>query len=219
MRSQFAAPRKRRSRTKQRILGAARELFAERGYLETTMGAIAKRAGVARATVYNNFGDKVDILAEIIRNYMRGYVEIGRRLQERADPDHTVFELLEAMVLEAITWRIANADIRGAIDIAKHTPSSGWEEANAEADAAMLGWIRAIHEANGEEGLTRPGLDIAFATKAVYSMIESTLSGFDVSASDREVREVAHQLTLLHWHAIYDLDPSRSPRIGESHFS
>jgi AcrR family transcriptional regulator len=212
--SRTAAPRKRKGRTKERILGAARELFAERGYLETTMAAIAERAEVARATVYNNFDDKVDILAEIIREYMHGYVEIGRRLQDRADPDRTVFQLLEEMVLEAIQWRIANADIRGAIDIARHTPSSGWEEANAEADAAMLGWIRAIHEANGRRGLTRPGLDIAFATGAVYSMIESTLSGFDVSATEREVRKVAHQLTLLHWHAIYDLDPSRSPRIG-----
>jgi hypothetical protein len=118
------------------------------------------------------------------------------------------------MVHEAIAWRIANADIRGAIDIAKQTPSSGWEEANAKADAAMLGWIRSIHEANAKRGLTRSGLDIGFATKAVYSMIESTLSGFDVSASEREVQEVAHQLTLLHWHAIYDLDPGRSPRIG-----
>jgi AcrR family transcriptional regulator len=212
----LAAARERRGRTKQRILSAARELFAERGYLETTMAAIANQAGVARATVYNNFEDKVDILAEIIRDYMRGYVEIGRRLQEHADPERTVFQLLEEMVREAIAWRIANADLRGAIDIAKHTPASGWEEANAEADAAMLGWIRSIHKANAEQGLTRPGLDIAFATKAVYSMIESTLSGFDISASEREVQEVAHQLTLLHWHAIYDLEPSQSPRIGET---
>jgi AcrR family transcriptional regulator len=178
------------------------------------MAAIARRAGVVRATVYNNFDDKVDILAAIIAEYMHGYVEIGRRLERNASPDQTVFSLLEDMVHEAISWRIANADIRGAIDIARHTPGSGWEQANAEADAAMLGWIRAIHESNREQGLTRPGLDIGFATAAVYSMIETTLSAFDVGAPAADVDRISHQLTLLHWHAIYALEPEESPRVG-----
>jgi AcrR family transcriptional regulator len=206
--------RHRRAKSRQRILSAARELFAQRGYGRTTMAAIAARAGVVRATVYNNFNDKVEILAEIIREYMHGYVVIGRQLQERVRPDQTVFEFLEAMVRESIAWRIANGDIRGVIDVAKHTSGSGWKKANAAADAAMLGWIRSIHEANAERGLTRPDLDIGFATQAVYSMIETTLSGFDVSSPSEDVDRVAHQLTLLHWHAIYDLDPRDSPLIG-----
>lgn len=210
------ARRRNSNRSRQRILRAARDLFAQHGYGRTTMAAIAERAGVVRATVYNNFDDKVQILAEIIRDYMHGYVVIGRQLQERASPDQTVFELLEDMVREAIAWRIANADIRAVIDVAKHTPGSGWKRANAAADAAMLGWIRSIHESNAERGLTRQGLDISFATRAVYSMIETTLSGFDVSSPKEDVDRVAHQLTLLHWHAIYELSPEDSPRIGLS---
>ena len=40
------------ARTRAAILGAARELFAERGYAATSMTAIADRAGVALDTVY-----------------------------------------------------------------------------------------------------------------------------------------------------------------------
>lgn len=48
----------RRSQTRQLILDAARELFAERGYLETTIRAIAQRADVDPALVMQHFGAK-----------------------------------------------------------------------------------------------------------------------------------------------------------------
>ena len=53
--------------TKERILGAARGLFAERGYTDTTMEAIAVSAGVAPRTVYSSFGSKREILEAIRR--------------------------------------------------------------------------------------------------------------------------------------------------------
>src|SRR5437660_4841580 len=58
----------------ERILGAGKALFIEQGFPETSMEAIAQRANVVRATVYNNFKDKEAILAEIMRRYFEGYV-------------------------------------------------------------------------------------------------------------------------------------------------
>ena len=195
--------------TRERILRAARELFAERGYGATAMVAIAGRADVVRATVYNNFADKTDILATIIRRYMHGYVEIGQRLRDEAIRRRSMFEQLEAMTQLAIDWRIENQDLRGVIDFARHTPGSGWEEANAEADEALLAWLSEIHRAGEAQGLTHPGLDLDIATPAVYSMIESALSNFDVSTPRRRVGVVAHQLTLVHWRAIYRVHPDK----------
>ncbi|NUP27283.1 MAG: TetR/AcrR family transcriptional regulator, partial [Nocardia sp.] len=48
----------RRVRTRRQILDAARELFAARGYVETTIRAIAARAGVDPALVMQHFGSK-----------------------------------------------------------------------------------------------------------------------------------------------------------------
>ena len=89
----------------QRILDAGRELFVENGFPATSMEAIARRARVVRATVYNNFQDKEAILDEIMRQYVEGYVEIPRRLREQARPEQTSFELLEEMIRSAIRWR------------------------------------------------------------------------------------------------------------------
>jgi AcrR family transcriptional regulator len=50
-------------RTRDRIVQAATRLFLERGYVATTVDAIAREAGVAAATVYQAFGTKQAILA------------------------------------------------------------------------------------------------------------------------------------------------------------
>jgi AcrR family transcriptional regulator len=44
--------------TRQSILGAARQLFLEKGYAATTMSAIAQAAGIALDTVYATVGKK-----------------------------------------------------------------------------------------------------------------------------------------------------------------
>lgn len=193
--------------TRERILRAARELFAERGYGSTAVAAIASRAEVVRATVYNNFADKIDILATIIRRYMQGYVEIGQHLREDAIRKQELFAQLEAMTQLALDWRIENRDLRGVIDMARHMAGSGWDEADAEADAALLAWLSEMHRDAEVRGLTHPGLDLDVATPAVYSMIESALSSFDVASPQRRVRHVAHQLTVVHWRAIYRVEP------------
>ena len=52
--------------TRRRIRDAARRLFVERGYVATTIEAIAGEAGVAVPTVYLAFGTKRALLAELL---------------------------------------------------------------------------------------------------------------------------------------------------------
>ena len=48
--------------TSQRILAAARLLFARQGYGSTTIGAVAREANVSVQTIYQRFGDKAALL-------------------------------------------------------------------------------------------------------------------------------------------------------------
>lgn len=64
-----AAGRRREQRaqhTRARITEAAMQLFVERGYLATTVEAIADAADVAPATVYQAFGTKQAVLARAL---------------------------------------------------------------------------------------------------------------------------------------------------------
>jgi hypothetical protein len=71
----------------------------------------------------------------------------------------------------------------------------------------MLGWITEIHRGDAERGLIRPGVDLEFAAPALYSMIEAVIASFDVKANRRRVNRAVRQLTLLHWHALYRIEP------------
>ena len=176
------------------------------------MGDIARAAQVARATVYNNFDDKQDILAGIISDYMVGYAQIPQKLRENARSGQTSFDLVQEMVKEALTWRVQNADLRPVVQVARNLRGSGWEEADKAADEAMLGWIMAVHAADEAAGLIREDVDLEFGVRATYAMIEAILSGFDVSSDEAEIDRVAHQLALLHWYSICSVPPEKAPR-------
>src|SRR6266571_3883132 len=52
--------------TRERIVTAARALFASRGLEGATIAAIAEHAGVAVPTVYATFGSKREIMAALL---------------------------------------------------------------------------------------------------------------------------------------------------------
>jgi AcrR family transcriptional regulator len=80
--SRMSAPVKRRydatqrrqaaARTREAILAAARELFAERGYSASSMTAVAERAGVALDTVYAAVGRKPQLARLLIETAISG---------------------------------------------------------------------------------------------------------------------------------------------------
>jgi AcrR family transcriptional regulator len=63
---------KREPRTRAAVLDAARRLFLERGYVATTIDAIAAEAGVAVQTIYNAVGQKRDVLQAVLEAAVSG---------------------------------------------------------------------------------------------------------------------------------------------------
>ena len=88
-------------RNRQRILDAARELFAERG-LGVTLNDIAHHAGVGVGTVYRRFPDKTKLIDDLFEQRIEDLV--GFMDQAVADPDpwHGITVFLErALELQA----------------------------------------------------------------------------------------------------------------------
>jgi AcrR family transcriptional regulator len=69
------APKKtiqsRRERRVTKVLDAAQELFATRGYEATLVAEIAQSASVAPATIYNYFSTKPNLLMELALRHVR----------------------------------------------------------------------------------------------------------------------------------------------------
>src|SRR4051794_7797014 len=57
--------------TREKVIGAARQLFAEAGFHRVSLDVIARRADVARATVYHQFGSKLGVLGAVVEDFER----------------------------------------------------------------------------------------------------------------------------------------------------
>ena len=77
------------------ILEAAQRLFAARGLDDVTMAEIAEAAGVARATVFNQFGSKHALVDAITADVLAGYVMLlDNALAERRAPTPVLIRAL-----------------------------------------------------------------------------------------------------------------------------
>jgi AcrR family transcriptional regulator len=74
--------------TRQAILDAARQLFAERGYARTTVRDIAEAAGVSAQTVYDSIGSKQAVVAQLndLLDAEAGIRDIAAAAEGATDP-------------------------------------------------------------------------------------------------------------------------------------
>ncbi len=98
----MAAPRKKKSvankaERRQHILTAARDLFAKRGYHQTTIDDIVAEAGVARGTFYLYFEDKRAVFVDLIDRF-NARISMAIMRIDTADAVHTVAEQVRANI-------------------------------------------------------------------------------------------------------------------------
>jgi AcrR family transcriptional regulator len=83
-----------RDRTRDAILEAALQLFAERGYIGTRVEDIAHEAGISRATFYKHFAERDQILEHLFGRLLGNADETVT--PPDADPESRVRALLDA---------------------------------------------------------------------------------------------------------------------------
>jgi AcrR family transcriptional regulator len=72
-----------REETRAKVVAAATRLFVEKGYTATTVGEIAKEAGVALQSVYKAGGSKAELLHHVVDAAVAGDTDDGL-VQDRA---------------------------------------------------------------------------------------------------------------------------------------
>jgi AcrR family transcriptional regulator len=77
-------------RNRERILEAAREVFAEFG-VDAQMDDVARRAAVGVGTVYRHFPTKEALMVELVRQKFRIFAENAREALDRDDEPFEVF--------------------------------------------------------------------------------------------------------------------------------
>jgi AcrR family transcriptional regulator len=165
--------RARARQTRVRVLDAARELFIERGYVATTIVAIADRADVSPETVYARFGSKRALLSQLVDLAIAGGVDAPPLLEQgwvqemRDEPDARRRLRILAGHGRVILERRAAVDevVRGA---AAADPEIGalWDVGREQRRAGQAEALRIVL---GPTGL-RDGLDIEAAADILYAI-------------------------------------------------
>ena len=98
-------PRAAGERTAERILDAAEELFAERGYTGTTLRDVATRVGVRPPSLYNHFASKDALYAAVLERGIGPLVELLARSAAAPDDPATEPGQLVTQVMEILARR------------------------------------------------------------------------------------------------------------------
>ena len=157
------------------LLEAAGRLFAEQGYVATSIEQIAEAAGVSRATVFTSVGGKPALLKAAYDVALVGDdepVSMPDRpdsLRSKAEPDPYKFLAMYAAILTGIQGRIAriNEVIRGAAG-ADPEARALWERVQSERAVGAQHVIEFVQQ----KGPLRPGLDRQEAIDLIWTVIE-----------------------------------------------
>jgi AcrR family transcriptional regulator len=97
------------------LLDAVGELLAERGWSDVPMAEVARRAGVSRQTLYNEFGDRTGIAqAYVLREAERFLDDVERAIASRPDdPRGAVAAAFEIFLTAASHHPIVHAIATG----------------------------------------------------------------------------------------------------------
>ena len=101
----LGAPPPRRAdaaRNREKVLAAARRLFAERGVANVTIEEVARAAGVGKGTVFHRFGDRAGLVMALVDDEERALQDRLLRgsppLGPGAPPAERLVALLDALV-------------------------------------------------------------------------------------------------------------------------
>jgi AcrR family transcriptional regulator len=189
-------------RTRRLLVEAFEALMHERGYGRITVGNIASRATVNRATFYLHFRDKDALLEETLRGWTRAALDRAAPVPQSGDPVYLealltgVCQLLERLgrecprshqQFEVLLENLVRADVRARVAGWLALPGAAPAAPTDTLSATVLGaGIYAAAQAWQRDG-ARPGA-AAFAQSAIPVLLAPLGSSIGARPADRHLR-------------------------------
>jgi AcrR family transcriptional regulator len=176
----------RAERTRDRLLTAALELFAERGYDAASVSEIAARAGVTQMTFFRHFPTKASLLVDDPYDPAIG-AAIRRQPSDLAPISRAARGIRSA-------WRQVPSpsvdEVRGRLRIIAQTPSLRSSIAGATAETEAV-----IADALAEGATSRP--EASIAAGAVMGALNTALLEWSLTDNDELGQAIETALDIL----------------------
>lgn len=177
-----------------RILEAAVEVFAEKGFSQSTISQIAKKAGVADGTIYLYFKNKDDILAQFFSYMSKLVFDEFKLAVNSADNAVEKFRNLIRQHLKAFQQDRNMA----AVYLAETRQINRLAEDQIKEMAGMyLDIVSEIVELGQEEGSIRKNLYLGLVKRFILGGVDETISTWLHSGGNYDLVSMADPLVEL----------------------
>jgi TetR/AcrR family fatty acid metabolism transcriptional regulator len=175
-------------------LDAAIVEIARRGYFQTTVSDIARRAGVADGTIYLYFRSKKEILVSIFDRAMDRFIEDGKRELAR-------LEDVEAKLTRLVELHLGllgqNRDLAVIFQVELRHSLHFMAEFSRSRFREYLGVIAQIVQLGQEKGAFRKDLDPLLAAKAVFGILDEMATDWVLSHRNTRLQASAELVAQL----------------------
>ncbi|MGI8608190.1 MAG: TetR/AcrR family transcriptional regulator [Candidatus Dormibacteria bacterium] len=183
------APREKKSdRTRRRVLSAAKHLFDRRGYRDTTVDDITRRADIAHGTFYLHFKGKSEVLRELSDTALSEFDSIAtREFQTREDVVGLITQTLEVYQRNRLMMRLLREASTTDSYVRKH-----YDEVFV---GMLVGHLQENIERTNAAHRSTARIDARAAARAIVGMVESFAYGVFVGGEPFTIDEAVDILT------------------------
>jgi TetR/AcrR family transcriptional regulator, fatty acid metabolism regulator protein len=178
----------------QRILDAAVEVIAERGYFSSPVSAIAARAGVADGTIYLYFKSKDEVLRTAIDTTFDHFY---RQVEERFKTLHDPREQLEYIAQVHLESHAVNQSMAVLMQTEMRQSARFIEEFSHHHLVKYIQMVREVVRRGQQEGIFRQDVSDGVVAHCMFGAIDELLSSavftgrvYDAKATAGQVMDV-----------------------------
>ena len=150
-----------------RILNAALELFAERGFHGTAVPEVAKRAGVGAGTIYRYFEHKEDLVNAVFRSSKS---KLKSYLLESVNLESDIKPLFHQFWQNLVKFALENPIDFRFLELQDHVPYLDTESKNTELEVLAPIWVICMRS-------QRQGASDNLSAEALMAMIWGAFVG------------------------------------------
>ncbi len=165
-------------RTRQKVLDAARQLFAERGYEPATIRDIAKGAGMSTGAVFANFQDKAELFEAVLSTDM---VKLAETMKAAAAGEGSVKTRLLSALGAGYHGSLEQLPLVQAVIARSWFQPVAAEMRTRDAIKPILSVITDTLQSGVREGELRQDADVRLLSELIY---DAFLSNYRRAAYD-----------------------------------
>ncbi len=175
----------------QRILDAAVEVIAERGYFNSPVSAIARRAGVADGTIYLYFKSKDDVLRTAIDSTFEKFYRKVVDAFVTLDAPREQLEYIAQVHLESHS---VNRSMAVLMQTEMRQSAKFIEEFSHHHLVKYIQMVREVVRRGQEQGIFRKDISDGVVAHCMFGAIDELLSSAVFTGREYDARDTASQV-------------------------